>query len=110
MAIPQYSVISELVEGDDGVYRPTYKWQRTRFLLKGGKVIDVELIRDDSDIREWIVDRLKLGDHRNEIVGSTTLPAVEAEVEPEKPKKPVKRVAKKPARHTATDETQAVPA
>lgn len=48
-----------IVLGDGATCKAEYPWKRYRFLLSDGMTLDVEAIRDDSDLREAVLKHTK---------------------------------------------------
>lgn len=55
----------------DGSFKATYTWRRYRFLMSDGSTVDVQAVRDDSDLRAAVLAATGV----EAIAGVVTLPS-----------------------------------
>jgi hypothetical protein len=75
-----------LAPGDDGVVVASYTWKTYRFMFSDGRFVDVRAIRDDSDLRGFVLEYAQA----ERIEGVARL---DPAPEPARKSKPRKRVA-----------------
>ena len=75
----------------DGSLKAQYTWKRLRFMMSDGSTVDVQVTRDDSDLRAAVLAHTGV----EAIAGVVTLTPAPPAVIPAQVKAPQKRVARK---------------
>lgn len=73
----------ELQDAGDGSVKAVYQWKTFRFLLDDGRTLDVQAIRDDSDLRGAVLAHTKA----ERIQGVADIDAAAVEAPPVKRKR-----------------------